>query len=206
MTAVGLISLAVGSATPQPNAPKVDLSKDPAVRNALLVINACLSDWGPSKDGAILQQQPKGYYFLWTLERMAVIYDFKKIAGKDWHQWGAEMLLAKQQEDGSWKGEYHEGGCDTCFALLFLVKANVARDLTVKVKDKLPTDLLDLMGRDVSDKKPPKKTPLPEAPEPESDPLPPEMTSAQLEPGAWATMQWSVFYAMRRPASHACCG
>jgi hypothetical protein len=58
-------------------------------------------------------------YFLWSLERMAVIYDLARIEGKDWYAWGSEVILARQGEDGSW-AERFPGVPDTCFALLFL--------------------------------------------------------------------------------------
>src|SRR5207253_796047 len=35
-------------------------------------------------------------YFLWSMERMAVVYDLKTIAGKDWHTWGSEILMNAQ--------------------------------------------------------------------------------------------------------------
>jgi len=50
--------------------------------------------------------------------------DLEKIGGKDWYSWGAELLLVSQKQDGSWSGEY--GYADTCFALLFLKRANFA--------------------------------------------------------------------------------
>ena len=45
-------------------------------------------------------------YFLWTLERVGVLYNRREIAGKDWYAWGAELLVDHQAEDGSW----HHGG------------------------------------------------------------------------------------------------
>src|SRR5262249_35073164 len=73
-------------------------------------------------------------YTLWSLERMAVLYDLPTIMGKDWYRWGAQFLLVNQQADGSWQGTYPEGGCDTAFAVLFLKRANVAADLTERIK------------------------------------------------------------------------
>jgi hypothetical protein len=62
---------------------------------------------------------------------MAVVYDLKEISGIPWYSWGAERLLKAQAANGSWPGgEFGAGGCDTCFALLFLKRANVAPDLT----------------------------------------------------------------------------
>ncbi len=61
-----------------------------------------------------------------------MIYGLKTIGKKDWYAWGSQILLDHQNEDGSWQGKYG-GGIDTCFALLFLQRANVARDLTALV-------------------------------------------------------------------------
>jgi hypothetical protein len=84
-----------------------------------------------------------------------VIYNLKTIGGKDWHRWGVELILANQQADGSWRGEFAEGGCDTCFALLFLRKANVAEDLTARFGTQMrdpgavPARLLDFIANEV---------------------------------------------------------
>jgi hypothetical protein len=69
------------------------------------------------------------YYFLWSLERVAVIYDLPTVGGVDWYNWGADFLIVLQQPDGSWRGNF-AGAVDTCFALLFLKRVNVAQDLT----------------------------------------------------------------------------
>jgi hypothetical protein len=72
-------------------------------------------------------------YFLWSVERVAVVFDLKTIGGKDWYAWGAEIILANQQQDGSWRDRF-PGVPDTCFALLFLKQANIAKDLTDKLR------------------------------------------------------------------------
>jgi hypothetical protein len=72
-------------------------------------------------------------YFLWSVERAAVIFGLRTINGKDWYEWGADVLLKNQKEDGSWRDRF-PGICDTCFALLFLKRANVAKDLTDKLR------------------------------------------------------------------------
>ena len=75
-------------------------------------------------------------YFLWSLERMTVIYDLKKVGDVDWHEWGTDIILEHQEEDGSWQ-ERFPGVPDTCFALLFLRRANLVKDLTNKLQDLL---------------------------------------------------------------------
>ena len=42
-------------------------------------------------------------YFLWSLERVGVLYNLPKIEDKDWYAWGSKTLLARQQPDGNWK-------------------------------------------------------------------------------------------------------
>lgn len=73
------------------------------------------------------------YYFLWSLERVGVIYGAETIGGVDWYEWGAGHLLAAQRPDGSWQGSYSPT-IDTSFAILFLTRANMAGDLTAKLQ------------------------------------------------------------------------
>jgi hypothetical protein len=194
MTACGMIALAVGNQAGPPKAPRIDLGTDPAVKNGLVVLSASIGEVGQPRDKLQLDSDTGGrsYYFLWTLERMAVIYNFKTIAGKDWYRWGAELLLANQKGDGSWEGNFREGGCDTCFALLFLKRVNVAKDLTIlvgdKVKDpgKVPDKVLDLIGQEVEPgtgkKQPPKKN-APEQELPPPSPPGPQVDSAEHSSG-----------------------
>ncbi len=119
-------------------AKKRDLAKDTAIRDALNAltptVGAPTGDWTTAP--VLRRRQDRVYYTLWTLERAAVLFGMKTIGKNknDWYRWGAELILRNQQEDGSWQGEFHEGGCDTCFALLFLKRADLAADLTVRVK------------------------------------------------------------------------
>ena len=73
------------------------------------------------------------YYFMWSLERVGVIYGAETIGGVDWYNWGIEHLLAAQRPDGSWQGSYGST-IDTSFAVLFLTRANMAGDLTAKLQ------------------------------------------------------------------------
>jgi hypothetical protein len=72
-------------------------------------------------------------YFLWSVERVAVVFDLKTIGGTDWYKWGSDIILKHQQPDGSWRDRF-PGVCDTCFALLFLKRANMVKDLTDKLR------------------------------------------------------------------------
>ena len=74
-------------------------------------------------------------YFLWSVERMAMVYEWPTIGDIDWYTWGCELILPAQQADGSWVDVFPKVP-DTCFALLFLKRANVVKDLTVELKSK----------------------------------------------------------------------
>ena len=75
-------------------------------------------------------------YFMWALERVSMIYDLKTVGDKEWYRWGAEMLLANVKPEGYWdvKGNTDEL-INSCFALLFLRQANIAEDLTAKLRN-----------------------------------------------------------------------
>ena len=75
----------------------------------------------------------RDYYFLWSLERVGVIYGVRTIGGVDWYAWGAKHLIDDQRPDGSWQAAY-PATIDTSFAVLFLTRANMANDLTAKLQ------------------------------------------------------------------------
>jgi hypothetical protein len=117
-----------------------DATRDPAVRAGLSALGTTIGHPVGNKKGKhppTLAQGGRMYYFLWSLERVGVAYGLKTIGGKDWYGWGSEILVANQQDDGSWKGDFSAMGADTCFALLFLRRANLARDLTLALRGKV---------------------------------------------------------------------
>lgn len=71
-------------------------------------------------------------YYLWSLERVATVYDLKTIGKFDWYGWGAPIILDCQEKDGSWR-EAFPPVPDTAFALLFLRRANLFLDLAQAV-------------------------------------------------------------------------
>ena len=76
-------------------------------------------------------------YFLWTLERVGVLYNQRTIRKKDWYAWGARLLVERQGKDGHWSVGHYPGSMpmvDTCFALLFLKRANLTQDLSQKLE------------------------------------------------------------------------
>lgn len=60
------------------------------------------------------------YYYMYGLERYAVWFEREEIGGHDWYREGAEVLLDRQEKNGSW-GSIE----DTCFAILFLRRATL---------------------------------------------------------------------------------
>jgi len=150
MTCAGLLGLAMGYASARESTlqtePKHKSSKtgsakappeptrDPQVRAGLafltLVIGRPIDDAGAGNLAASLGDM---YYLLWSVERVAVAYDLPNIGGKDWYAWGAELLVAAQRADGGWRGKYG-ADVDTSFALLFLRRVNLSRDLTAYMK------------------------------------------------------------------------
>ena len=72
-------------------------------------------------------------YYMWSVERVAVLYDLRTIADRDWYLWGTDILLPTQRGNGSWQTRSYPGSnstIDTCFALLFLKRVNLVQDLT----------------------------------------------------------------------------
>jgi hypothetical protein len=71
------------------------------------------------------------------MERVAVLYDIQKLGKKDWYLWGAEILICHQRGDGSWDLDGGYAGqhpvVNTCFALLFLKRANLTPDLSKRL-------------------------------------------------------------------------
>ena len=154
MTCACVLGLAVGRgawadiAEQKKKDPKeaVKVAKDEALQRGLKRIANCIDHPAsirragvPSLDGS------KGYYFLWSLERVSMALGAETYDKKDWFTWGAEIILANQKEDGSWMGEYGACGADTCFALLFLRRSNLASDLTHTLRGDIK-DMVVLRG------------------------------------------------------------
>jgi hypothetical protein len=95
-------------------------------------------------------------YLLWSIERVGVIYDVKEIqpgkGGKDWYNWGADIIVANQKEGGLWEDRF-PGVPDTCFALLFLKRANIAKDLTDKLRELLSLEAANAPPRPMPGRK-----------------------------------------------------
>jgi hypothetical protein len=111
MTCAGLIGLAVGHGVASNKGGKADLEKDKILKAGLKAVGGTIgSATGDPQKALSLVDGGRAYYYFWTLERMAVLYDLQKIGGQDWYAWGAEILVKNQKQDGSWKGESHLEG------------------------------------------------------------------------------------------------
>jgi hypothetical protein len=130
MTCAGLLGLAVAHGlTEDVRQRQQSPQNDPAIRRGLEMLAREIDRPG--------EKRAPDLYFLWSLERVAVLYNLPRIGGKQWYSWGTKTLLSRQQPDGSWKDGAYYGNTpvlDTCFALLFLEQANLAKDLTLKLQ------------------------------------------------------------------------
>ena len=130
MTCSGLLGLAIGHGVAKdPHEKNQKPLDDPAIKAGLAMLAREIDRPG--------ERRSPDHYFLWSVERVAVLYDLDRIDGKDWYGWGCRVLLPRQKNDGSWHDAAFYGNnvaVNTCFALLFLKRANLARDLTDKLQ------------------------------------------------------------------------
>jgi len=142
MICVGLLGLAVGHGVAFDARAAAGIeSKQPAqdamIKNGIQALSEHIYEPAGRMENLAMQS----LYFLWSVERVAVLYRLKSINDKDWYRWGAEILVANQEGNGSWRtaGLYpgETPTMNTCLALLFLKRANLAKDLTQKLQIKL---------------------------------------------------------------------
>ena len=125
MTCAGLMGLAISAARPalaerlSARARGAALAVDPAFIKALRSVGDEARRLGPASE----------IYYLWSLERVCVALGLKDLDGFDWYDAGAAELLRRQRADGSWPESRWGSLPDTCLALLFLRKANLAFEL-----------------------------------------------------------------------------
>lgn len=79
-------------------------------------------NWGVDRNPA--KQNGRWYYYwLYSLERAAILDAVKRVSGRDWYFEGAQELLLRQGRDGGWPRSGAVRISRTCFALLFLKRA-----------------------------------------------------------------------------------
>lgn len=133
MTPAGLFCLTVARATKiraqlkersavASTGEKETLLSDPKYAKGLKQVGTYAKQIGPGS----------ARYFIWAIERIGVLLGQEKLAGEvDWFKQGAGALLKSQKEDGSWPSDKPESAlADTCFASLFLRKANLGSDIS----------------------------------------------------------------------------
>ncbi len=133
-------------------------------------------------------------YFLWSMERVAMVFGLDTIGKKDWFAMGAHYLIANQEKDGSWRLDEYRGVVDTSFAILFLTRSNLAKDLTARLRKRMrdPGELV-LKATDVASARNRGKAmpPLEEKPDPQprlNMNFPPATESSSPKLGAGSTL------------------
>jgi hypothetical protein len=145
MTCVGLLALAMGhGVSPELDGAKSKDGNEPVIKPALgdAKIRKALAALGrhighPVDAGKLRSLPVENLYFLWSVERVAMLFDVDTVDGKDWYGWGAQSLLRQQGPDGRWGSAFYAGHdpmVNTCFALLFLRRSNLVQDLTVTLR------------------------------------------------------------------------
>lgn len=85
---------------------------------------------------------PQDLYFLWSVERVGMLYELPTIGDKEWYRWGAEILITNQKPSGTWVDpprtpKYYVSNygviLNTAFALLFLKHSHPMKELTPKL-------------------------------------------------------------------------
>jgi hypothetical protein len=137
MTAVGLLALALRDGVEGRPGPR-----RPDAERLVVAGLAALSREIDLPTGQMERRVPlPGFFFLWSVERVGVLYGLPTLADRDWYRWGAEALVTNQTERGDWRLSAHPRDLDpggiacvrTAFALLFLKRSNLAPDLTAKL-------------------------------------------------------------------------
>lgn len=125
MTCAGLMGLAIAAARPSlaerqsARARGAALAADKAFASALAAVTNDAVDIGRRSE----------VYYLWSLERVCVALGLRDLDGLDWYAVGARELLRRQNHDGGWPRDRWDDLPNTCLALLFLRKANLAFEL-----------------------------------------------------------------------------
>jgi hypothetical protein len=137
MTGAGLLGLAVGHGLTADEKERKNV-KDPMIEKGLARLGQSVGKPLGGKGGKAGNRGGEvNLYFMWTLERVGMLYNLNTVGDRDWYAWGAEELVERQKPDGSWLvGGYYGSTAttDTSFALLFLKRANLAKDLTKKLE------------------------------------------------------------------------
>jgi hypothetical protein len=158
MICVGLMGLAVGRGLKmaRPGAARPGAVDLPVLKG----LAALSQDLDFATAGLERSVAPRGSYYLWSLERVAMLYDLPTIGDKDWYHWGVGILLASQELGGEWREVMVSGKeevlswgpvINTSLALLFLKHSHPMKELTPKLPFKakeLNQGIARLLSRD----------------------------------------------------------
>ncbi len=149
MTCAGLMGLAIGIGAKNldgKGSVKIDpetIAQDRSVALGLKYLGTFLKAAGEQRGarGGGFQNNDltNDLYFMWSLERVGMAYGLQTIGNLDWYDWGARVLLSSQAADGSWGNWAVHGSAEnaTAFALLFLMRSNLAQEVTTSMKGKV---------------------------------------------------------------------
>lgn len=155
-------------ADPAPKVKKPADARDAAVKRGMdHLADALGGQAGKGKRGNV-----SDLYFLWSLERVGVIYGVDKIGTTDWYEYATDLLVRSQNADGSWGRGGYGPDVNTSFAMLVLGRSNLARDLSAKVQKDLGSTELRAGGGG----------PTAVAPKPDPAPAPKPMTTVEPPP------------------------
>jgi hypothetical protein len=113
-------------------------------------------------------QNPFGddnYYLIWSIERVGMALGIERIGRLEWYRWGAERLIKKQQPNGSWAGGGYSGSNETLstsFALLFLNRANLTKELTKNLRSRADLNIGGGDGSTAQNKTPATRNSIPQ--------------------------------------------
>ncbi len=149
MTPAGLFCLTVARATKiraqlkersavTSSGERETLLSDPKYAKGLLRVGSYAKEMGPGS----------ARYFIWAIERIGVLLGQEQFeGGVDWFKLGADALIKSQKTDGSWPSDKPESAlADTCFASLFLRKANLGSDISRLLQGK-PEKAFSIVNR-----------------------------------------------------------
>jgi hypothetical protein len=135
-TAVGLLALAIDSVA-SPADKDMQVRRRKKIIRGLTALNRLIDE---PVERVTRQSTTPDYYLLWTIERVATLYDLRAFGGKDWYRWGMERLIVNQHPRGYWPPAYEDNmkgsygsNPNTSFALMFLKHSNLTKDLTAKL-------------------------------------------------------------------------
>jgi hypothetical protein len=141
MTAAALMGLALKHGLLLPNrhgrGRNVMVHDDEIIHRGFLMLTGMLENYYSRFVFNQLPLEQLDLYCLWTVERVAVLYNLRELGNLEWYPAGVRLLMPLQHADGSWstKGTtcLEEPSVSTSFALLFLKRSNLARGLTKRL-------------------------------------------------------------------------